>query len=203
MGGRDGTKMSDIETPERRPGIDRRTLIKRAAATGAVAWTAPLIIDSLSSPAAALTCTGNCFLVQFPPAGTAGGANCNVSSQTVGTGTQAPCPNLSSSNCGSTTSISAGFTIASLCLSSTDCRAATAAVTFTLNTTSTTCFTATQTTCVAPRRILAAQAKSATGPGVPTCNTGTISATGTTATFTKAAGTSWVWFQLLVGCGCS
>jgi hypothetical protein len=50
---------------------------------------------------------------------------------------------------------------------------------------------------------LAAQAKSATAPGVPTCNTGSIDATGTTVSFTKAAGTTWVWFQLLVGCGCS
>jgi hypothetical protein len=34
-------------------GIDRRSMIKRAAAAGALAWTAPMIIDSLSSPAAA------------------------------------------------------------------------------------------------------------------------------------------------------
>jgi hypothetical protein len=32
-------------------GIDRRTLIKHAAAAGAVAWTAPVIIDTLTSPA--------------------------------------------------------------------------------------------------------------------------------------------------------
>lgn len=38
-----------------RKGIDRRTLIRRAAITGAVAWTAPVIIDSLASPAAAVT----------------------------------------------------------------------------------------------------------------------------------------------------
>jgi hypothetical protein len=37
-------------------GIDRRTMIKRAAAAGAVAWTAPVIIGSLTSPAAAQTC---------------------------------------------------------------------------------------------------------------------------------------------------
>ena len=30
-----------------RPGMDRRTLIKSAAATGAVAWTAPILIESL------------------------------------------------------------------------------------------------------------------------------------------------------------
>ena len=39
-------------------GLSRRTMIKRAAAAGAVAWTAPMIIDSLASPAAAVTCVG-------------------------------------------------------------------------------------------------------------------------------------------------
>jgi hypothetical protein len=37
-------------------GVDRRTLIKGAAIAGAAAWTTPLIIDSLSSPAAAASC---------------------------------------------------------------------------------------------------------------------------------------------------
>jgi hypothetical protein len=49
-------------------GVDRRTFIKRAAATGTVAWTAPLIIDSLTSPAAALTCAGECFRFQISAA---------------------------------------------------------------------------------------------------------------------------------------
>lgn len=48
-----------------RPGIDRRTLIRRAAAAGAIAWSAPVIIGSLTSPAAALTglvgCNGYCI----------------------------------------------------------------------------------------------------------------------------------------------
>ena len=39
-------------------GLDRRTLIKAAAVAGGVAWTAPVIIDSLASPAAAGTGTG-------------------------------------------------------------------------------------------------------------------------------------------------
>jgi hypothetical protein len=46
--------------PEERAGIGRRSMIKRAAAAGVVAWTAPVILDSLSSPAAAFSC-GNCF----------------------------------------------------------------------------------------------------------------------------------------------
>src|SRR5947209_2837120 len=44
-----------VDTPrsESRGGVDRRTLIKRAAAAGAVAWTAPIIVESFASPAAA------------------------------------------------------------------------------------------------------------------------------------------------------
>src|SRR5262245_43695978 len=48
--------MSDIAEHEvERPGIDRRTLIKRTAVAGAVAWAAPTIIGSLASPAGAVT----------------------------------------------------------------------------------------------------------------------------------------------------
>src|SRR5262245_65487621 len=39
-------------------GIHRRALIKRAAAAGAVAWTAPMILESMVSPAGAVT--GGC-----------------------------------------------------------------------------------------------------------------------------------------------
>jgi hypothetical protein len=38
-------------------GVDRRTLIKGAAVAGAAAWTAPMIVDSLASPAAAVSVT--------------------------------------------------------------------------------------------------------------------------------------------------
>jgi hypothetical protein len=38
-------------------GVDRRTLIKGAIAAGAAAWTAPVIVDSLASPAAAASGT--------------------------------------------------------------------------------------------------------------------------------------------------
>lgn len=40
-------------------GIDRRTLIKGAAVAGAAAWTAPMIVDSLASPAAAASPAGS------------------------------------------------------------------------------------------------------------------------------------------------
>jgi hypothetical protein len=36
-------------------GLSRRDMIKASAAAGAAAWTAPVIIDSLSSPAAAIS----------------------------------------------------------------------------------------------------------------------------------------------------
>ena len=51
------TMVSEVEDTPRseraRTGLDRRTLIKGAAVAGAAAWTAPVIIDSLTSPAAA------------------------------------------------------------------------------------------------------------------------------------------------------
>ncbi len=47
-----------------RSSVSRRAMIKRAAAAGAVAWTAPIIVDSFASPAAAASCTrGNFYIV--------------------------------------------------------------------------------------------------------------------------------------------
>lgn len=75
--------MSDVETSDvERPGIDRRTLIKRAAATGAVAWTAPLIIDSLASPAAAVTVAAGCYDLFYPINGNTG--DCAAAAPTTG-----------------------------------------------------------------------------------------------------------------------
>jgi hypothetical protein len=45
-------------------GVDRRALITRAAAVGAAAWTAPVIIGSIASPAGATTLVG-CYRAQF------------------------------------------------------------------------------------------------------------------------------------------
>lgn len=41
------------DTAGERSGVSRRVLIKRAAAVGGLVWTAPVLIDSLASPAAA------------------------------------------------------------------------------------------------------------------------------------------------------
>jgi hypothetical protein len=45
--------------------LGRRALIRRAAILGAAAWTAPVIIDSLASPASALTVAPLCYRAQF------------------------------------------------------------------------------------------------------------------------------------------
>ena len=41
--------------------ISHRSLIQRAVIVGGVAWTAPVIIDSVASPAGALTVPGGCY----------------------------------------------------------------------------------------------------------------------------------------------
>lgn len=47
-----------MDTHEHERGIGRRDLIRRGAIVAGVAWTAPLIIESLASPAGALSPTG-------------------------------------------------------------------------------------------------------------------------------------------------
>ena len=44
-------------------GIAPRALLKRAAVVGSVAWTAPAILDSIASPAGALSAPCGCFRV--------------------------------------------------------------------------------------------------------------------------------------------
>jgi hypothetical protein len=59
---------TDADTPEgERPtgGVDRRALIQRAAAAGLVVWTAPVVVESLFSPAAAQTPVAGCFKYMF------------------------------------------------------------------------------------------------------------------------------------------
>ena len=78
-------------------GLSRRQLIEASAAAGAAAWTAPLIVESLTSPAAAfsgdckqytvkLTASGACFSACFggvlgtcfPASGSKWGRNCSA-----------------------------------------------------------------------------------------------------------------------------
>ena len=55
---------TDEAVTERR-GMSRRELIRNAGIAGAVAWTAPLIIDSVGSPAAALTPAPGCYFYPY------------------------------------------------------------------------------------------------------------------------------------------
>jgi hypothetical protein len=189
----EGVGMTDVETNDaERPGIGRRTLIKRAAAAGAVAWTAPLIIDSLASPAAAVTCATTCFRVTFPADNT---PPCNAPSVAVA----GDCPTgTTGAGCTTTTNLNAGTTYGAVCMSSsTQCAATTTTVTYTLNQTNATCFTAG--TCAPTRRFLGARAQTAAGG----CINGTISATGNSVTFTLPAGQSWANFTFVIGCSCT
>jgi hypothetical protein len=196
--------MSDVDRPDvERPGIDRRTLIKRAAVTGAVAWTAPVIIESLASPAAAITCATTCFRVQFP-----GNASClSQSSQTFGSTQQPPCTDLTGSGCTTHTSVANNTTYSQVCMCASGCTAecsTTNSVTFTLDAS---CTWGGGGTCNAPRRFLNAQARTTGGAPDPDCRTvsnggASIAGTGTSVTFTKASGT-WAWFQFVIGCSCT
>jgi hypothetical protein len=89
--------------------IDRRTIIKRAAAGGALAWTAPVILDSLASPAGAITCTSDCVRLQFPPNDT----GCSlVRTQTV----NFICPTTSPECSTTPAGVRPGLTLGDVCL---------------------------------------------------------------------------------------
>jgi hypothetical protein len=176
-------------------GIDRRTIIKRAAAGGALVWTAPVILDSLASPAAAITCTSACVRVQFPPFD---GVICNASSEAVG----ASCT-TTSPNCSNTTNLVAGFTYGNVCITPVgSCFPSDAATGFNLDTSSTTCFTATGASCPDSRQFLAAEAGTIDDAGNTGCVTGTIVG-GSQVQFIKLPTTTWTFFRFLIGCSCS
>ena len=83
---------------EVRAGVDRRTLITRAAALGAAAWTAPVILDSLASPAGALTPAGcSLYVITWTPTGS---GSCDSAPRTiVGSGTCADPTSTTCVNC--------------------------------------------------------------------------------------------------------
>ncbi len=65
-------------------GMDRKSFIKAAAAAGAGAWVAPAIMDSLTSPAAALT-NGPCDLYVFRMQRTGASGACTAAIALVAT----------------------------------------------------------------------------------------------------------------------
>ena len=127
----DRFEMDEFETQDtERPGIGRRTLIKRAAAVGAVAWTAPLILDSMASPAGAIT-NGPCDLYVFRMQRTGGSGACTATIATVAT---CATPTVSGTVCTSftrqtSTTSPVNFTNTGSCTGGAD-----QSVTFTINT---------------------------------------------------------------------
>jgi hypothetical protein len=63
--------------------LTRRTLIRRAAIAGGAAWTAPVLVDSLASPAAASSCTSSTLNWNSITAGTGGTTKCSGSSSST------------------------------------------------------------------------------------------------------------------------
>jgi hypothetical protein len=50
--------MADEPDPTADPGVSRRALLRRGAVIGGIAWTAPIIVQSLTSPAGAQVSPG-------------------------------------------------------------------------------------------------------------------------------------------------
>jgi hypothetical protein len=148
-------------------GIDRRTIIKRGAATGALAWTAPVILDSLASPAGAITCSGACVRVQFPPRDDP--LSCETTSSTVVNSCTPTSP-----DCSTTTNLGPGVAMSDVCMFSILCDPESPLTSFELSTTDTACFNAAGATCSAPRRLLAAQAGYRAIAGAQACVVGAI-----------------------------
>jgi hypothetical protein len=83
-------------------GLSRRDMIKSAAAAGAVAWTAPVIIDSLASPAAAASCPcDQLYVARWQVSGETAPTTCETTGGdnncfTTGTFTEGCCPPVTS-----------------------------------------------------------------------------------------------------------
>jgi hypothetical protein len=185
--------MSDLETPDADRPIDRRTLIKRAAAAGAAAWTAPVILGSVASPAGAFTCSGTCFRVTFPADS---GGNCDLPSVDVTTAGSCATGTVGA-GCDTTTNVAAGTSYANACITPPSFCATTTNFTgpFVLNT-STACIPG----CNTGRQFLAARAVTNTGNCVlpnPTFSSPTQ------ITWFRPDGQTWVNFTFVIGCGCA
>jgi hypothetical protein len=91
--------MAEVTEQDGRTGLSRRQMIKASAIAGAAAWSAPVIIDSLASPAAATsgglptTCSYALIVFTYNNAGPyimkieQGSASCSFSNTTSNDGT--------------------------------------------------------------------------------------------------------------------
>jgi hypothetical protein len=188
---------SSEEQDHERRSMERRTLLRRAAVLGVAAWTAPVIVDSLASPAAALSCTGGCFRFQISVTT----IDCFDVTQTETVSTISPCGTLTAASCASMSNVAPGAAVddfaGGVCTdipgSQIDC----AREDVTFNFATTFCTWGGGGTCNTPRRLLAAQGNTSTG-----CVAGSINALGSSVTFLLPTGQQFQHFQFIVGCAC-
>jgi len=102
--------------------LARRSLLKKAAVAGAAAWTAPMVIESVTNPAGALTCAPGSYHVVYQ-------TNLSQRSPTTGTGcthsgtnTTAAAIGLAVSFTGSCTTADGGNSIAHIVSANGNCR---------------------------------------------------------------------------------
>jgi hypothetical protein len=173
--------MTDVDAYDaERPGIDRRTIIKRAAATGAVAWTAPMILGSMASPAGAIT-AGPCDFYVFRMQREGGSGNCGAAIASLAT---CPTPTITGASTACTSFTRQTSTTTPVNFTVIACSGgATETATFTINTAG---------------RVFVGQAQS--GPSI-TCSAAVAlgASSGTqTAVLTQAGlGTNGVWWAYL------
>ena len=107
--------------------ISRRAAIKKAAAVAGAVWVAPTIIDSLASPAAAVsTVTKGCLQVEFDPLGS--GNSCDNRATAPGT----PQGTFSGTPCSSPVYMGGTDTTNAISVSPSGCKNTTAAITYSI-----------------------------------------------------------------------
>lgn len=168
--------MSDSTNPTRK-GLSRRDMIKASAVAGAAAWTAPVIIDSLASPAAALS--QGSFCIAVTAATCAGQTAADYTTAFTGSDcTTDPCTG---------TKLASGTLLSELCITASTCTW-TGNVSFSIGAGCSTC-TFVGGTGAIPK------------PGSD-CDSGTLSGANKTITFNRPASATgnWVGFRLAVTC---
>jgi len=113
----DTTGGVDVE----RARIARRSLLKKAAIAGAVAWTAPVVLESVTNPAGALTCAPGNYYVVFQTT-LAERAPTSIGCTQTGTNTTAAAIGLSLAFNGTCTTTDGGNSIAHIASTDGNCR---------------------------------------------------------------------------------
>lgn len=174
-------------------GIDRRTIIKRAAVGGALVWTAPVILDTWRPPPVPSRARAPASGCRFNPRDD---PNCQLTSAAV-----ASLCSPTSPECSTETNLGPGVAIGDVCMRALTCLPNQTA-TFQLLTTETSCLDDDGATCPPPRRFLAVTARYATVTGAQACFQGAIQ--GDLALFGRPANFDhWLFWQFLIGCTCS